>query len=168
MSKAKPDPKYRILALDPGGRVAGVALSFLTHPGQVYEEIFDMDLDRCQVIADTAALMATDGSCLLVVSEYPTAGTPNGPQVRQAANIIITRLKKMFPRRVKVVKVVPQTWQSMVTKGLSGKTAKDRSVARASLDYKIEASYLAKHTDIADALNILTYARGFVRWSDGK
>lgn len=168
MLKRKADPEYAILSLDPGAKFAGVALwykgAFVDS-----ETVYNMRFDQCHVTSRLASLMvAWPDLRLLIVSEYPTAGAPGAPQVRQAANVAIAQFKQSFPRRVKVVKVVPQTWQSRVTKGLPGKTAKDRSIARASLDFKIESSYLEKHTDIADALNILTYARGFVTWSDGK
>ena len=164
MRDSKP---FAILALDPGAKFAGLAV---WHGGKLksFDWLVDLDDNRCHAIGIVNGLMLDEGLNLLVVSEYPTAGTPNGPQVRQAANVVITRLKKRFPRRVKVVKVVPQTWQSRVTKGMPGSTPKARSVARAALDYQIAEQFLETHVDIADALNILTYARGFVRWVDGK
>ena len=159
--------RFAILALDPGGRVAGVALWL--DGLQACGDIVDLDLAKCNTLATLDELMLADTELpLMIVSEYPTAGTPNGPQVRQAANIVIARIKKTYPRRVKVVKVVPQSWQSRVTKGMPGNGPKDRSVARASVDYPYGAEMLKAHTDMADALNILTYARGFLTWQDGK
>ena len=153
MRDSKP---FAILALDPGAKFAGLAV---WHGGKLksFDWLVDLDDNRCHAIGIVNGLMLDEGLNLLVVSEYPTAGTPNGPQVRQAANVVITRLK-----------VVPQTWQSRVTKGMPGSTPKARSVARAALDYQIAEQFLETHVDIADALNILTYARGFVRWEDGK
>jgi hypothetical protein len=165
MLKTKPDPEYAILAIDPGGRFAGLAL-WHSQKLEGFDCMIDMDFN-VQTLARLAGLMLDPALHLLIVSEYPTPGTPCGPQVRQAANILIARLKKLYPKRAKVIKVVPQTWQSRVTKGLPGKNPKDRSLYRARLDYYIGPELL-KSLDIADALNLLTYARGFVTWRDGK
>ena len=81
--------------------------------------------------------------------------------MRQAANLILKHLKAKYPRRIRVKKVTPTTWQAMTTKGMPGKDPKARSLARAAIDYGHDDH---RGADEADALNILTYGRAVVRW----
>lgn len=164
MVSSKP---YFTLALDPGAVIAGIAFADERGYFEGVDFVKLLDFSTCPLYQRVKETVGETGKILLI-SEYPTAGTPNGPQVRQAANIAIARVKLDFPRRCKVVKVVPQTWQSRVTKGCPGANPKERSAMRASIDYPFGHEWLRKNFDMADALNILTYAKGYVTWADGR
>lgn len=168
---SSPDPLI-VLALDPGAKRAAWA-TMLVHPNrsrQLGESgvVNRFDLESSGLFDHLDRLLEPISARLLLVTEYPSAGAPCAPQVRQAANVFVARVKARFPRRVRVFKVAPQTWQSRVTKGMPGKDPKARSVTRATLDYPSLGEGFADCHDLADAFNILTFATGFVTWEDAK